>query len=478
MKQDMKHAYESIQMSEDARTRIKQEILAGQPARRQRPLNALLNSPWKAAVAASICLALVVPTGAVAAHKIYQHFKTTVSEHGYRVDMQMKQDTQANTGQTTQTSTPKQFLHLSADFGENYTPEKDFGPMQCYTHKDGFDAGKDFWYELEYMDTSDEDLLSVFDVESKQEVDINGNRAIYCRYNNVVGSRYDKDHDTDYGQTLYIFLEDTGYMISMGAQNGLSQKTFLDLARSIQIQTVDSRSEASKFVFFSKRQGGAWNYAASEETPTALTDSQYHKGDTAYLGLKEAKYTIKDVKLLDSISSLDKNAFLSGQKRFLSHISTDGTLKRYIREDVTYGDGIQRPAMKVTGSQKIQPKLLYVTMEIQNSFAALDEDYIQVPSLRFLTYKDGQYYLKSRTGFNRPSYIDDAFIDNMPCYLEESLGGKSGWFAKSSGGTITLHFAYLVDEDQLEHAALCLNDWVSSSTRSTYLDISQPKSEN
>lgn len=473
MKQDMKHAYESIQMSKDAKTRIRQEILAGQPAKHQQPLKALRNSPWKAAVAASICLALAIPTGAVAAHKIYQHFKTTVSEKGYRVDMEMKQTATQSAAPNT---TPAQFLHLSADFGKDYSHEKGNDAMQCYAYKDGFEAGKDFWYELQYMDSSDKELLSTFDVDSMQEVNINGNRGVYCSYNTVVGSRYTKKYATEYGQTLYIFLEDSGYIIAMGAQNNLPQETFFKLARSIQVQTVDSRDEASRFVLYSQQQGGAWNSSsASSQNPTPLSYSQYHTGGTAYLGLKQTRYTIKEVKLLDSITSLDKNAFLSGQDRFLSHVDENGTLDRYIREDVTYGDGIQKPSMKVTGSHKVQPKLLYVTMEIDNSRAALDEDYIQVPSLNFLTYEDGNYYLRSHSnGFNRPSYIDSAFVDSMPCYFEESLGGKSSWLAKSSTGTITLHFAYLVDEDQLEHAALCLNDWTSAS-RCTYLDISQPQ---
>ena len=51
---------------------------------------------------------------------------------------------------------------------------------------------------------------------------INGRCAVYCRYNPVVGSKYLKSKKTDYGQTLYIFVEDYGYLIEMAAQTGLS----------------------------------------------------------------------------------------------------------------------------------------------------------------------------------------------------------------------------------------------------------------
>ena len=42
-----------------------------------------------------------------------------------------------------------------------------------------------------------------------------------------------------------------------------------------------------------------------------------------------------------------------------------------------------------------------------------------------------------------------------------------------NGNHVTLHFAYLVDEDQIHGMALVLNDWVSSSRKLVYLDISK-----
>ena len=54
------------------------------------------------------------------------------------------------------------------------------------------------------------------------------------------------------------------------------------------------------------------------------------------------------------------------------------------------------------------------------------------------------------------------------------FGRKINWekrvVVEGSKGTIQLHFAYLVDEDELDGMALNLNDW---SKDCEYLDISQ-----
>ena len=74
----------------------------------------------------------------------------------------------------------------------------------------------------------------------------------YCRYNPVVGSKYLKSKKTDYGQTLYIFVEDYGYLIEMAAQTGLSKKDFVHLAEKIQITKAESKAEAADYILYSK----------------------------------------------------------------------------------------------------------------------------------------------------------------------------------------------------------------------------------
>ena len=61
----------------------------------------------------------------------------------------------------------------------------------------------------------------------------------------------------------------------------------------------------------------------------------------------------------------------------------------------------------------------------------------------------------------------------MPCYFEETLGGKQFWMTKVKDGKITMHVAYLVDEDLIDGMALWMNDWSDSTTTPVYIDISK-----
>ena len=40
-------------------------------------------------------------------------------------------------------------------------------------------------------------------------------------------------------------------------------------------------------------------------------------------------------------------------------------------------------------------------------------------------------------------------------------------------GKVTMHVAYLVDEDLVDGMALCMNDWADSTKTPVYIDISK-----
>ena len=131
---------------------------------------------------------------------------------------------------------------------------------------------------------------------------INGRCAVYCRYNPVVGSKYLKSKKTDYGQTLYIFVEDYGYLIEMAAQTGLSKKEFVHLAEKIQITKAQSKAEAADFILYSKRSRGAWNVQQNLTADEKIDAKHYSTNGTAQV--KNAVYEVKDVKVLDSAIQL------------------------------------------------------------------------------------------------------------------------------------------------------------------------------
>lgn len=467
MDKKIKQSYEKIMISEEAKKRIEMAIRedAQKNVRHKKVIHI---SRLKVAAAACLALAVLVPTGAYAADKLYHYFTTSVKIQDYHVDMELSKTKGDNA------ATKQQYIKLVTDFGSNYEGNSGEdvvkGVMHSYEHKDGFYSGKCFWYRLEYLDGDMKQLISQYDTAETEIVTINGRKAVYSRSNTVVDSKYSDEYNTDYGQAMYLFVEDYGYVIEFGAQNGLSKDDLIKLAGCIKIEKVDSEAEASSYEPFSQRQSCAWNNLQGTEDSDKIDPDHYHTKQASY---KNATFKIKDVKILDSVKNLKKDAFFDDQFDYSSLVSKDGMLKQYDREVIKIGDGVNTPERKVIKTEKAQPKLVYITMEVKNSKAVGLSGKYYLPSLKFVKEENGEMSLDGYGAYNRPEVINNALLDEMPCYFEESLGGKSGWAAKSSSGTITLHFAYLVDEEFTDHMALWLNDTEGSGSKCTYLAVSK-----
>lgn len=468
MEKKIKQSYEKITISEDAKKRIAQSIVENADENVRSP-KAIHFSRLKVALAACLTLAIVIPTGTYAAEKIHGFFTTAVKDHDNYVDMEL---TKSKDGKK---KTKQQYIKLTTNFGSNYTrksgDEPSSGGMHAYEHKDGFQSGKCFWYMLEYLDGDMNQTISNYDTAENEIITINGRKAVYSRMNTVLNSKYTKEYNKCYGQAMYLFVEDYGYVIEFGAQLGLPKDDLVKLAESIEIEKVDSQAEASAYTPFSERQSMAWNNRSGSAGPEKINPENYKTKQTTY---KNTTFRIKDVQILDSVKGLKKDAFFKDQFDYSSLVSKDGKLKKYDREVLKRGDGVKEPERKVVKTQSVQPKLVYVTMEVDNSEEAGLCGKYYLPCLQFINKEDGKMYVKSYSSdYNRPKVIKDALMDHMPCYFEESLGGKSGWAAKSSSGKITLHFAYLVDEDFTNGIALWLNDNESSQSKCHYLAVSK-----
>ena len=476
MDNKIKKSYEKMNITEEAKNRIQMAVIMENDKNLRKQHNNIKWNTWKVVVAACLIVALVVPTGAYAATKLYQYFNTSVSTTNNSVNMKISKS-------ETSEKKPDRYIKLSADFGKDYSVEKtEFGVLAdkdeenaaciSYDYKGGFYSGKCFWYELEYIDCDRDEVLVTYDNESYESITINGRKAVYCKYNDVVNSRYSSDNKNEYGQSIYIFIEDYGYLLQMTSQRGLDKKDFIALAEKIQIKEVSSEKEASNYVLYSNRSKSGWEIKSDNVGSARVIDAtNYYMDGVAVVG--DTKVKVNDVQVLDSVTSLDRNAFHISDDYFDYDkiVGKDGKIRTYEREKIKYGDGVNRPEREVEVTETVQPKLVYVTAEFKGAKSPIHDGNYPVPSLQLVKKSDGKIY-DNDVGYNRPTYISDAFTDLMPCYFKESLGGKEYWFAKIDGDKLTLHFAYLVDEDLLDGMALCLNHW-SSSARPIYLDISQ-----
>ena len=174
-----------IDLPEDAIQRLvdlpKDAQLIDFPEKAGRSQKHRFHPAWKIA-AACLAAAILIPSSVFAAEKISTYIRQAT--HGQQENIQ---DHVVSSGshaelQLEPTDVPpsdaqKKYVRVKTDFGADYVKEPvenldenldentDDTYMLSYCHRDGFGAGKDFWYRLIQIDTDDTSALSLYDVK-------------------------------------------------------------------------------------------------------------------------------------------------------------------------------------------------------------------------------------------------------------------------------------------------------------------------
>lgn len=421
---------------------------------------------WRVA-AACLLAAVVIPAGAYAAGKISQYFQTEITQDGY----QMSMDIQKADGKK---ALKEKYVKVTCDFGPEYTLEKttEDDTQKGYCYRDGFEAGKDFWYCLIQVDGAEETILPSYDVEVSKKMTIGSHKAVYYKINSIVGSEYSADEDTTYNQRLFIFYDEYGYLVEIDGMQKLGEKGMLNLGKKISLQeTTEEQADAS--ILLSQYRKG--NQTADRIPDTSLLETRKVSGKVrsrdAVIEADDYQCKVTDVKVTGSIMGMDKNAFADhvSQK---SLWDKSGSLKSYVRENLQFGDGISKPERKVIGRETIQPKLVQVTMKVTHE--KQKQDVFTLPELEFLEQgRDGYYFSKCYDKANRPEYVEDAFMDQSACYFQETKGGHGFYLVDDlgRGEERILHFAFLVDEDMTDRMYLRLGGYSEDTDQYVKLDV-------
>ena len=83
--------------------------------------------------------------------------------------------------------------------------EKGTDGIYSFSHKDGFEAGKNFYYNVIYMDQEKDAVLKLYNQTDRKEITVNGHKALLSESVGIKGSRYRSDQNTDYTIGLYVF---------------------------------------------------------------------------------------------------------------------------------------------------------------------------------------------------------------------------------------------------------------------------------
>ncbi len=452
MNQKVKDFYQKIQLDEESKKRIHDEIIKNAESKKPK---GNMPAEWRV-VAACLLMALAIPTVTYAGVKTIAEVKTI---HPFRVSVELPGNQEQE----------RKYVHVETDFGKEYKLEKnteiienDNGElvevpaeqseyekgMYSYWHKDGFSAGKDFFYELIYVESGEDRTVNLYDNVNRKEMTVNDHRAVFMTAGTIQGTRYDDKEDLDYVNELYIFYDEYNYIVKFCGMKKLGEKGLVSLAKKISIKEV-SKEKADDYVESGVEFGG---YRAEEyvEMPKKKAVAPVVKqGEKVnYDGME---FQVIKVSVSDSVKGSRK--YMDRENVSKKLYDRKGKLYKYTREKLKTGDGDRKPVKEVTGTEEVQPKWVSITMKVKGKKKT---NQMCLPSISFLEKRDGEYYHVYYDGdYNRPSRIEDAFMDLMPCYFRETVGGSSFWIQHLDKGEEKIyHFAYLMDEDFVDRAYL------------------------
>ncbi len=490
MEEKIKESYSRIRMPENSKERISREIQQSSAAGEKGAKAGHSGVRWKAGLAACLSLALIIPSGVFAAKKLSQYFTVKIGGEKYQAEISLdKTDAAKPASAQDKKSADKKmkYIQVKSQFGKEYVPagdetfyeQKDDGRVisheeqpeegtdgvYSYCHKDGFQAGKDFYYEVIYVDQKENAILKLYDQTHKEEITINGHRALVSQSGGVQGSRYRSERDTDYTIQIYVFYEEYGYIIEYCGMQGLGREKLAALAEKTKVSEC-REEKASRYTDLSLYQKGA-------AVPMPKPQKEQIAAPVKTIGQKLENeafvYQVTDMKISSRVTDLDKSKLNDTQVPTSSILWNEkGDLKSYIRESIAWGDGVSTPECFVTGRQRIQPKMVYITMKVK---AKKENELFCLPDIKFFE-KEGRDYYDSELyhQYSRPVRIKDSLMDFMPCYFMETEQGDSFHLKRMKAGEERIyHFAYMVDGDMTDKMFLCLDYMMKQQ----YVDLNQ-----
>ena len=419
-----RNAFDTLCMSEEKKEQVFEDICEKCEKRKTHRFP-------KIAVAACI-LAVAVPTVGIAGEKISAYVMSLKKDQMHAV-FQISNSADEGTGEQ---KVALEYVKLNVTDLVGYTREQD----------KGLDEMKVIHFRSE---------------EYPQEMVWNGQKAVYMKQNHLTGSQYEAGTE---GKEVAVFYEDYGYALliqSVGMEE-MDDQTFLTLAQKFTLvpateQTADVVQPMSEYIAQMKHREQI-DAAENEELRSFPTDKMCDVGDTQiYNGIS---YRIDAVEVRDNLRNLDQHGYQDEvSEKLKKGIGVDEklNLQSYERETITFGNGYDQPLTYVEKTEHVTPKLVLVTMTIQNISYEDEEDMLPVANpLTYIkkTVDHTEFDWREFERGDRNLY----YRDNMPIWISDSEGG-SWYYCKKmkKGDCVTLQLGYLVDEDMLDKMVMELN---------------------
>lgn len=451
MDKHYRNAFDMLHMTEEKKQQVFADICAKCEKRKPRRFP-------KIAVAVCI-LVLAVPTVGFAGEKISAYLMSLKKDHMHAVF----QISDSEDEDAVQQSMMQEYVKLKVTGLTGYTREQDAGLDEMkviHFRSEEHPDTQGLYIEILQIDC-DTDQFYERDVVDAQEMVWNGHKAVYMRQNHLAGSQYRAGTE---GKEVAVFYEAYGYalLIQGVGMEAMDDQTFLTLTQKFTLApateaTADVVQSMSEYIAQTKRTERI-DAAENEDLRSFPTDKMCDVGDTQiYNGIS---YRIDAIEVRDHLRDLDQNGYQDEVSENLKEgigVDENLNLRSYERETIAFGNGYDQPLRYVENTENVTPKLVLVTMTIQNISYEDEEDMLPVANpLTYIkkTADDTEFDWREFERGDRNLY----YRDNMPLWVSDSEGG-SWYYCKKmkKGDSVTLQLGYLVDDDLLDEMVMELN---------------------
>lgn len=309
-----------------------------------------------------------------------------------------------------------------------------------------------------------QDALLIKNVVERQILTIGEREAVYIRL-------ADKLNGNPWNQRIYLLFPEQHYMLETIFTDGISVEEAAQVVGSVHLEET---GETVK-----REQAWTWTDMIADNTgrEEVYTVEAYAIGDDSNIQVasiggteetigmnRDAMGTIRvrldDVQISDDLSLLDPEFV---EQEIWDAADEDGALLPAEVSFVLKGDGVDT-IDTVVASRMVRQKLVYVALTYTNVSEENLDGTLFFDALCFLTHEDGKFlnYVQPCSGDEPYSYIvrSNGFsLETMHYYDVRGTAGDGGnhFDEFGPGDSVTIHVAYVVDEDLLPYMYLCVD---------------------
>ena len=452
---------------------------------------------WKKTAAFTLAAVLTVGATAFAGSQIYKWYTQKEGNYGLKIN-----------GVTENTSAPEQIPVLSvtpAYLPEGMQKAQDGSDKYSFSSTPNQGGLSMFIIAMDTSFSSDTLPLADTHVTSFEEVEINGQNALYLEFN-----RKSNGQDIVFDKKIYISYPEYWQILEINLGADISKEDALKIAQNLKVSPTGKTQSLSEQVCWSDMLNNFENaspekgsdtadlakeekaaskllntsvkgsHKVGEDFPLWFTLTSSAKPNELSTADDSIHAKVSKVQVADDLSLLDKTYM---DDRLLAAADSDGKLVKNRIQYIQSGDGIHT-LDKTLYTEEVPLKLVYLTVEFTNTGKYDLSDICYYARFESVIKKDGKYVFYDRAAEDGnddtdtiidSGYAFDAEMDYYDITDSSKGNGKNNISSLKPGETKIIHIGKLVNADELDKLYLNLYNGTEELTPQHigYVDIRQ-----